>query len=368
MNQTQPEEQVQSSNFLQGDISIGKVSLEQKMLFAKYCSVMLSSGLTIVESVRVAQEQASGKLKKVLKKILHTIESGKPLSSALERYPKIFSDLFVNMVKVGEQSGTLEENFEYINEQLKKEKDLKAKIKGALMYPVLVLVASVVLGFSFAYFILPELSGFFKGLNIELPLSTRILLWMSDVMDQYGLFVLIGCFAILFLGGWLLKQSFVHPITHWLWLRLPIVKVMVRNTNVINTTRTLGILLKSGLTIDNALVITTNTVSNFYYKKALLEISEHVKRGAHISEHLKKHEDVFPKIVSRLILVGEKTGKLEENSLYLSDFFEDELDEKTKSLTTSLEPIMLILIGIIVAVLAISIITPIYEITGSIAG
>ncbi|MDP3971231.1 MAG: type II secretion system F family protein [bacterium] len=353
-------------NLFQNEVTIGKINIEQKMLFAKYCAIMLASGIPIVETIRITVDQSSGKMRRVLIKVLKTIETGQKLSDALAKFPKVFSELYVNMVKIGEESGTLEQNFTYIASQLKKDKELRDKIKGALIYPITVLGAAGILGFSFALFVLPQLSGFFSGLRIELPLSTRILLWLSNFFDQYG----IEVFLVVVVGGsflaWVIRQKFSQPVVHWIVLRIPIVKGVVKYTNLIQFCRTLSLLLKSGLTIDNALKITHNTVSNYYFKQAITDITKHVKRGASVSEHIAFHEDIFPKIVSRLVSVGEKSGRIEENLNYLADFFDDELDNTTKSLSTALEPVMLIFIGLVVAALAISIITPIYEITGNI--
>lgn len=349
------------------EINFGGIDLTDRALFAKNMSVMIKSGIPIVEALDIAADSTQGKFKQVIMQIANSVASGKSLSDGLEEFPKVFSSLFINSVYAGETSGTLEENLEYVAEQLHKEKELTAKIKGALLYPIVVLVAAVMLGVGVVFFVLPKITPLFEGLGVDLPITTRILIWISHFVEQHSVSLLSG--IVIFTGAfvWVTRQKFSHPVTHWVLLRMPVVKSLVCNSNIARFCRTLGTLIKSGLTVSEAVAITAETSSNYYYVEALNDISRRLVSGSTLSSNIIMHGDLFPKIVTRMIRVGEESGRLEETLLYLASFFEEEVDDGAKNLSTAIEPILLIGIGIGVGFLALSIITPIYSITGNIS-
>jgi type II secretory pathway component PulF len=348
------------------NIAIGKVGHTEKAVLAKNLAVMLKSGLTIAEAVEISADQASGRLKSVLKGVYSSIQAGQTLSASLGRYPKIFSGLFINATKAGEASGTLEENLGNIAEQLKKEKELRSKIKGAMFYPIVVFVAAFFLGLAMAFLVLPKITPLFEGLKIELPFTTRALIWASHIIRDQGTWIFIGTIAVVIFFWWLLKRKFSKPAIHWVLLRLPIVGKITRHTNLSRFASTLGTLLKSGLNIDEALDITASTLNNYYYGKSLSTVVKRVTKGTGLSTALKRYPKLYSKMTVRMIKVGEKSGNLEDTLFYLSDFYETEVDTSTKSLATAIEPMLLIFIGLVVAFLALSIITPIYQITGNV--
>jgi len=354
------------SKNLNKDISFGRVGLAQKALLAKHLSVMLKSGLTITESLSIALDSSSGSLRKTLQGVLKSVESGQPLSSSFERYPKVFSGLFISATHAGESSGTLGENLEHLAEQLEKDKELVAKIKGAMLYPIVVLIAAFFLGLAMAFLVLPKITPLFEGLKMDLPVTTRGLIWFSHFVQDYGTALFAGIVGFVIFMIWLVKQKFIHPVTHWLFLKVPIIKKISINANLVRFSRTLGTLLKSGLNIDEALVITKDTVGNYYYKKALESASARIGKGTKLSDNLEQYPKLFPKMTTRMVRVGEESGRLEETLLYLAGFYEVEVDTATKFLATAIEPILLIFIGLTVGFLALSIITPIYNITGNI--
>lgn len=353
-------------NLLETDVSIGGVSLTQKALFAKHLSVMLKSGLTIVEALEIAADSAQGKLKKVLMGVLKSVKSGQSLSSSFGRYPKVFSATFVSATMAGESSGTLEESLETLAEQLEKEKELTSKIKGAMLYPLVVMTAAFALGIAVTFLVLPKITPLFEGMKMELPITTRALIWFSHFVQAYTWPLFFGLVGGTIFLVWLLRRKFVNPFTHWLFLKLPILKKISFNSNLARFCRTLGTLLKSGLNIDEALEITKDTLGNHYYKKSLAQVSQRIGKGSKLSDNLAQFKNLFPKMTIRMIYVGEESGRLEEVLLYLADFYEVEVDTATKSLSTAVEPILLAFIGLMVGFLALSIITPIYNITGNI--
>ncbi|MFH1089113.1 MAG: type II secretion system F family protein [Candidatus Uhrbacteria bacterium] len=362
----QNQKKQKKSGIFSWEINFGGFSLTQKALLAKNIAVMIKSGLTISDALDITADSMSGRFKMIIRHIQKSIEAGSTLSDSLKEYPKIFPPLFIGAVYAGESSGSLAENLENVAEQLRKEKELAAKIKGAMLYPIIVLIAAFGLGLAISFFILPQITPLFEGLKVELPITTRGLMWFSRLVINHGV-VLLGGIVITFgVLGYVIKQKFSHPVTHWLLLNIPVIKPLVRNANVARFCRTLGTLLKSGLTINEAIVISSSTSGNFYFQRALTEISNRLVSGTPLSEHLSRYEKLFFKLVTRMIHVGEESGQLEDTLYYLAGFFEEEVDNDAKTMSTAIEPILLICIGLVVGFLAISIITPIYSITGNI--
>ena len=351
---------------LKREVHIGGAGLTQQVLFAKHLAVMLGSGLVLTESLPVSIESATGRLKSSLIAIARAVESGSSLSQALGDHPHIFPALLTNAVYAGERSGNLATNLAAAARALEKERALIAKVKGALIYPTTVLVAALLLGLGLAFFVLPKITPLFRGLGIKLPFTTRALIAFADLIDRHGLLLFLAIFggftAIIILA----RRRFTQPITHWLLLHLPGLKSIVQNTNLARFTGALGLLLKSGVTVNEALDITERSLSNYYYQRAIHQVAIGVAQGTKLADNLEQYPSLFPLLLTRLVRVGEISGKFEDTFFYLADFYEGEVDSATKSLSTALEPILLLIIGLIVAVLALSIITPIYQITGNI--
>jgi len=348
-------------------IIFSHVSHLDKLIFAKNLAVMVKSGLTIPEALDVAYEQAiSKRMKKVVGKLIKKTSAGYPLHKGLSDFPDDFDTFFINIVRIGEESGTLEENLNYLAQQLEKESTLRSKVRSAMIYPILVLVITFVLGGFLAYVILPKLINVFNSLNFSLPLSTRILLWLAAVVRDHGAIILASIIFTIFFIRFLLKSRLVRPYWHRFILFLPFFGQLNRNVNMVRIARNLGLLLKSGLPIHEALNITSNNLISETYKSKLNKVKSNIQKGESISLSLETFAPtIFPKVVDKIIAVGEKTGKLEESLLYLADFYEKEVDAQIKNLSVILEPALLIFIGLVVAFIVLAIITPIYKFTGS---
>lgn len=355
-----------NKKFSLGNITLGRVSTLEKALFAKYLSVMIKSGLTLVEALDISREQAKGKFKVVLNDVFDYVSRGHMLAEAFERHPKIFPNLFVNLIKTGEASGTLAENLVQLSNQVEKDLAIRRKVKSAMMYPIFVLSIAVVLGFSMAIFILPQITKLFKSFQIDLPLSTRMLLWIAGWFSDYGWQTVLVFFGTAIFLVWILRLDAVKPFTHPIILRIPVMGKLSHNVNLARFCRTLGVTLRSGLTIDEGIRISRDVVDSYSYKKALAEVVTSVKTGKSLAESLEGYEFLFPRITTRMAKVGESTGSLEDVLIYLAEFYEAEVDNLVKNLSTVLEPIMLVLIGTVVGGIALSIITPIYQLSGSI--
>ncbi|MDP3954047.1 MAG: type II secretion system F family protein [bacterium] len=341
-----------------------RLSLKEKMLFAKHMAIMTGSGMQMLESIQVLRSQTTSKsLQIVLDQLMEDVRNGQFLSTSLERYKHIFNDFFINVIRVGEASGTLSDNFKYLADELKKQQELNRKIKGAMIYPIIIVVATVGITSLMTFFIFPKILPVLKSINVELPATTRGFIKVSDFMFNYGSYV-IGGFVAFLIGLWfILRIGRVRFIWHKIILNLPLVNNMSRAINMIKFSRTLALLLKSDVKIVESLNITADTLTNLVYRQAVKETANRVQMGDLISKYLKENPHLFPTLMSQMISVGENTGKLDESALYLADFYEGELDETTKALSNALEPILLVVMGLIVGFVALAIITPIYKIT-----
>ena len=341
-----------------------RLSTKEKMLFARNLEVMVRSGIPILQSLELLKKQAKSRaFVSILDQLIADIKNGRFLSVGLERYKNIFGEFFINLVKVGETSGTLSENLKYLSEELKKKDELQKKVRGAMAYPIIILIATLGITSIMMFFIFPKILPVLTSINVPLPFITRAFIATSNFFINYGYWVLAGLVGF-FVGFWLiLKITKVRFVWHHLIIKIPLIGNMSRSVNIINFGRTMGLLLRAGIRIVEALEITSRTVSNLVYRREILKIADGVKKGDPMSKYLFENAALFPPIFSQMILVGENTGKLDESILFLSDFYEAELDEATKTLSSFLEPLLLLVMGVIVAFVALAIITPIYSIT-----
>jgi len=345
------------------------ISHLDKLLFAKHLSVMIKAGLPLREGVVTIGEQAkSGSFKKILGDVVKHLDNGESLADSLARHGKKFSDLFVNMIRMGEESGNLENNLEYLAEQMEKSFTLRRKVIAALIYPAIILVATFGLGGALSVFILPKLIPLFKSLRVDLPASTKFLLWFTELIQNYGFYVLGGIVLVVIFFILISRLRPVKLVNHAVLLKTPVAGTISKNFNLALFARTLGVLIKSGVPIVESLDIASTTLNNLIYQNQIKEISSKIQKGKQMSVYLKTKKNLFPLTFSRMVEVGEKTGNLEESLTYLAGFYEKEVDNTTQKLSTVLEPVILIVIGLIVAFLSISIITPIYQLTRGLRG
>ena len=339
-----------------------------KLLFTKYLSEMLKSGIPVDEAISTAKDQSKNKyFQKILASIEESVRNGQSLSKSLAKFPDAFGPLYTSLVKVGEESGNLEENLGYLSTQIKKTYEFRKKVQGAMLYPGIILATTLIAGGGLAVFVLPQLVDLFKSLNSNLPLSTRILLYIAQLMKDYGILIFAGVIGLVILVPIVLQTSFVKPKWHRLLLALPGLGPLIQNIQLTNLTRNLGLMLKSGITLVPALKTEYEATENMVYKDYLKRLITAAETGKALSEEMRMHRFTFlPVILTKMVGIGEKTGKLDETLLYLGDFFEEEVDETTKNLSTIIEPVLLLVIGLGVGFIALAIISPIYELTGSI--
>lgn len=344
-------------------IYIGGVPKKSILFFTKNLSIMLKTGSTLNEALTVIKKLSKGKLQSILDEITSKVEKGINFSEALKAYPKVFSQIYINIVKIGEESGTLDKNLQYLSEQLEKSHKLKKQMIGAMIYPMIILGGTFILGTVLSIFVLPKLTRMFKNFKVELPITTQILIKFSDFMDNYGLYFFFGMIALFIFLYWFVRLKKIKPITHLLLLKIPVVKVFSKNYNLSMFYRSLSVLLISGTTIDDALVICSKTVNNVTYQNFILHLHKKIKGGENLYDLLLKSPKLFPPTDTQIINVGEESGTLSDSLAYTASIREEELNDLTKNLSTILEPLLFIFLGVIVAILALSIIAPIYSIT-----
>lgn len=343
-----------------------RLSHTEQLLLTKYLSVLLQSGLPIDDALDILLEQSNASLKTILTTLRQSVRTGSTLANGLERYPHIFSNVFVNLIRAGEASGNLQKNLEQLALQMQKEHDLRAKIRGAMMYPSIVMASALIVVTGIVVFILPKITQLFTSLHVELPWTTRALLWMANLFSNHGLLISLGVIVLILAVGLLRRVPFIQPLSHALFLRIPVIGGIARNANVARITRLLGTLLNSGMPINDALPITISVMKNYHYRKLFVDLEKTIGQGGTIANALAKSKFLFPPIAQRLIRVGEETGSLGDMLVYLAGFYEQEVDDTTKNATTLLEPALIVMIGAMVGLLAFSIVTPIYSVLGSI--
>jgi len=344
-----------------------RVKLVEKVNFTKHLSTMLKAGIPIDEGIATLVEQTNNPyFRHVLEEALEDINNGQTLSESLSKHKNAFSHFYISLIKVSEESGTLEENMAFLAEQLNKSYILKKKIQGAMLYPSLIIGASFIMSAFISFFILPQLVDFFESFEVELPLTTKILLFVANFMKDNAIFVFGGVMVAAILLRMSLTIRKVKETWHKILLKLPIIGKIVKLNQLAKLSRNLGVLLKSGVPISKALNVTANTLSNLTFRKITLELQEAIKGGQSMHETLRgKKFGEIPAIFTTMIKVGEKSGTLQESLLYLGDFYEEEIDTFSNNLTTIIEPILLLGIGLGVGFLALAIVTPIYELTSS---
>lgn len=345
-----------------------KVSFQDKLLFTKHLAIMLKSGLPITQTVGIIKEQTSNpEFKNILGGVLADLQNGLTLEKSLAKYPEVFDPLYLNIVSVGEESGKLEENLTYLAQELFKTHEFQKKVQSAMLYPSIVLIATVFIGGAISFFVLPQLADLFKSMDITLPLATRILLWFANTARDFGFYIAMGLILFSAFFVFLINTAAIKPYWHRFVLKVPIFGQFVQFGALATVCRNMGMMLASGLPITKALRITTETMTNLVFKDYLEHLYKTVESGKTMgAELISKKYSYIPLIFSSMVGVGEKTGTLEKSFLYLGDFFTDEIDDMAKNLPTVLEPIMLLGVAIMVAFLAFSIISPIYQFTGSI--
>lgn len=339
------------------------IPVVEKMMFAKNLSVMISSGLPLPRALQnITAQSENKKFISIIQSVSEDIQTGTSFADSLAKFPGIFNELFINMIRVGEISGNLEEVLNILSMQLEKDHELLRKIKGALVYPGVILVAMGLVGVVMMVYVVPQITGVFKDLNATLPASTQFIIDMSSAMRDYWYVFLAGTILFVFGIKFLLTTDTGKKMLGVVLINTPVIKNIVIKVNCARFARIYSSLLKSGVSVVESLRIISKTLTNFYYKKAFIRAISDVQKGVNLSKVIKEEKKIFPILVSQMIEVGEETGKTETVLSKLAEFYEEEIDQITKNLSSIIEPVLMLLIGSVVGFFAISILKPMYSV------
>ncbi len=346
---------------------LGKVKNDELVMLTRNLASMLKAGLPLSRALSVLERQSkNARVKGVMQKLRESINKGDPFHEGLKAFPETFSPLYVAMVRAGEESGGMVLALQTISFQLERSSTLKKKIKGAMMYPAIIMGVMTIIGILMMIYVVPTLTSTFIQMNIELPLTTRIIIGMSDFFSNHGLIALLGFTAFVASFVWAAKTRIGKQILHFTYIHLPVIGVLVKQTNSAYTSRTLSSLLSSGVDVISAINITEDVLQNVYYKRVLKEAAVHVEKGSPLSEVFIAHENIYPILVGEMVSVGEETGQISQMLTEIASFYETEVEQKTKDLSTIIEPILMVVIGAGVGFFALAMIAPIYSIGDSI--
>lgn len=346
---------------------LNKVALKEKIMLARNLRVMIMAGVSLPKSLSVlAGQSKSKKLKRALLRISQEIIEGKTFSEGLLLYPDIFSELFCSMIKVGEESGTVEESLKVLTLQMERENELKSKVKNAMIYPIFILITMLLIGILMLVVVVPRLSETFADLGITLPLTTRIIIGIGGTLAKFWYLIPVVLLGLFFLVRFLMSTVPGKRAFNVLSLKTPVISSITKQLNAAYTARTLSSLISAGIPIVRSLEIVAGTLTNVFYKEAILNAAEQVKKGSRLSQSLKQYENIYPTLVTQMVEVGEETGETAGVLGKLADFFEEEVSNATKNLSAIIEPALMLFIGAIVGFFAISIIQPIYSMMSAI--
>ncbi|MBI4652751.1 type II secretion system F family protein [Candidatus Kuenenbacteria bacterium] len=343
------------------------VSTTEKIFFTQNLSVMIKSGLALDESLESLSYQTKNRyFKEIIKQVKQKIEKGIAFSDSLAMFPKIFSLVFINIIRAGEESGKLDNSLKQLAIQMKKNHELVSKIKGALIYPIIVVTAMIGIIIFMMVVIIPQITQIFESFGSKLPIATQILIKISKFSSEHGIILLIGFILIFILLIRLIRISKIKYFVDKIILRIPIIGGIIRKINLAKFSRTFSSLLKTGVPIVETFRLSALVLNNLAYQKELLRAAEIVKKGESITKILKESPILFPPIVTQMIDVGEKTGTLDSILEDLAIFYEEEIDQIMTNLPQIIEPILLVFLGAGVAFIAIAVLMPMYSMTQNI--
>ncbi len=342
-----------------------KVTFDDIVNFTRQLSMMLNAGLTLIDALNILKQQTVKKsYSDLLEDIDKEIKGGNSLYNALRKHKNYFSNLYIALVRSGEASGKLNEILLKLADTLEREKEFKSKISSALIYPIIIIVAMIGVMFVMITFVIPKLLGLYKDFNIDLPLTTKILIFISNIMVKMWPLILMMIFGLFIIVPRLLKIEAIRYRIDEKILKVPVFGQIIQKAALVNTTRTLSILIKSGISILDGLQIVTDITDNLVYKKVFDQIYKEVEKGKTLGSAL-NNAGIFPPILIQMTTVGEETGHLDETYEKISKYFEMESELALKSATALIEPAILVFLGIGVGFLVMSVITPIYNLTTS---
>lgn len=349
------------------DSIIGNVKTEEKIMFARNVSAMLSAGLALSRTITIMERQTKNqKFKKILADVNEEIGKGGTFAGALQKYPKVFSSLFTSMVRAGEESGGLAGALTTVADQMEKSHLLVKKIRGAMIYPSVIVFAMILIGVLMMMYVVPSLTATFKELNVELPATTSFIIAISDFLQAHTILFFVFMFGSIFGIITVAKTEKGKRFFDYVFPRFPMIGGIVKEVNSARTARTLSSLLSAGVEVVLALSITRDVLQNSYYKEVVKEAEEAIQKGSPMSAVFMKHEEIYPILVGEMMAVGDETGAVSDMLEKLATYYENEVDRKTKDLSTIIEPFLMLFIGGGVGFFAVAMIQPTYSVLNNI--
>lgn len=346
---------------------LSRISTDELVLITRNLSGMQTAGLPLSRALSVIERQSRNpKTRRVIADVRERVQQGDQFNQALSAHPRVFDNLYIAMVRAGEESGGLAEALALLSVQMERAANLKKKIRGAMIYPIIVLIIMSAIIVLMMVYVMPAITKTFKNMSVELPTSTRVLIAVADFMAANTVVVVAGLAAAVFGLVLALRTGPGKFAWHWLILHLPVLGAMAKEVNSARTARTMSSLLTSGVDVIRSLEITGDVVQNVHYKPVLREARLAVERGEALSGVFSAHQHLYPVFVGEMLMVGEETGNTGQMLKELAVFYENEVERKTKDLSTVIEPLLMVVIGGTVGFFALAMIAPIYSITDSI--
>jgi len=331
--------------------------------FTRQFATMINSGLPLTEALLILRSQAKGSMQKIVAQILADVEEGQSLSSSMSKHPQAFSKTYVALIKSGEMGGVMDEVLLRLADNMEKQQEFRGKVKGALIYPVVIILGMVAVAFVMMVFVIPQLTDLYTQFDADLPITTKVLIFVSNMMTRFWPFLILLFFVLLY-GFKIYKDTPEGKRSiDTLIFKIPIIGDLQKQIILADLSRTLSLMVGAGVAITESISISSEVVSNTLISDALKDVNKMVEKGFPIAFSFSRHPEAFPFILSQMVAVGEETGKIDEVLEKISHVFEVESDQKLKALTAAVEPMILVILGIGVAFLVISIIMPIYNLT-----
>ena len=342
-----------------------RITFGDLTVFTRQLATMINAGLPLTEALLILRSQSKASLQKVVGQVLADVEGGLALSSAMAKHPKIFTASYVALVRSGELGGLLDEVLARLADNMEKEQEFRGKVRGALIYPAIIVVGMFIVGFIMMIFVIPRLLSLYTefGARIELPLPTRVLIFVSDILTKFWPIFLILTGGFVYGFQLYRKTPKGRRKTDELLFKIPIWGELQRQVVLTELTRTMSLMVGAGVSILEGLTISAEVVGNSIISDALKDVAKQVEKGFPVAYSFAKHPEAFPFILSQMISVGEETGKMDEVLSKVSHVFEVESDQKVKALTSAIEPVIMIFLGVGVGFLVVAIILPIYNLT-----
>jgi len=345
-----------------GNMFLHRVSLTEKLMFTRHLSIMIGAGFSLHKALEALGKQSQNRnFQKIIDGMVEGIKRGQTFAGCLSKYPKVFNNFYVSMVKVGEKGGNLEDVLKILTIHLKREHDFTSKVKGAMIYPGVILTAMIGIGILMMIVVVPKITSMFKELNVELPFTTKVVMAISDFFAKNYIVGGIMVILLVFFGIKFFKTKKGKYLLSWLFLKIPFFKKITQKMNCAKLARSLASLMESGVPITESLNITAQILGNIFYTQSLLDVAVEVKKGKTIQESLSRYDNIYPALVGQMVGVGEQTGELSEIMHKLADFYEEEVTNITENLASVIEPVLMIIIGAAVGFFAVSMMQPMYS-------